>query len=73
MQALELPKKDNTTEKPWQCETGFSHTKGYMPAKITDSFAFYGRDISEKRYRFYIRNLDRINRTKQDKKIRSIL
>lgn len=54
MKALHLPEKTNTTEKPWQNEREMGMAKGYNPANILDSFVFYGRDISEKRYRFYM-------------------
>ena len=55
MKALYLPEKTNTTEKPWQNERGTGMAKGHKSANILDSFAFYGRDISKKRYRFYMR------------------
>ena len=57
MNTLHMPKKINTTEKPWQNERGMGMAKGYKKATILDSFVFYGRDIPEKRYRFYTKIL----------------
>ena len=55
VKTLHLPKKTNTAEKPWQNERGMGMAKGYKSASIMDSFAFYGRDISAERYKFYMR------------------
>ena len=59
MKALHLPKKTNTTEKPWQNERGSGMAKGYKKATILDSFVFYGREISAKRYKFYMRMINK--------------
>lgn len=38
--------------------------RNYAPAILEDSFAFYGKDINEERYEFYMKELRRIERRK---------